>query len=93
MLIIFNKHNKMDSLMLKNPDVEFIRDIEELMPIIDTYKCSLVNNLKKNYKENIHYIIKETISNKDNNFKNKKRGGGQNKIVYKLNEKNISYQY
>jgi very-short-patch-repair endonuclease len=56
----------------------FTRNIEELL-YLSNKKISLVNNLKKNYKENIHYIIKKM----NNNIK---KYGGNNKIDYLLTE-------
>lgn len=57
----------------------FIKNIEELS-YLSSKKVNLTTNLKKNYKENIHYIIKK------NKYKNEKKNGGQNKIDYLLTE-------
>ena len=54
------------------------RNIEELL-YLTRQKVRLVQNLKKNYKENIHYIIKQ-------NNNSIKQYGGQNKIDYLLTE-------
>jgi very-short-patch-repair endonuclease len=56
----------------------YTRNIEELL-YLTKQKFKLVENLKKNYKENIHYIIKK--ANYDKN-----KHGGQNKIDYILTE-------
>ena len=56
----------------------YTRNIEELL-YLTKQKFKLVENLKKNYKENIHYIIKK--ANYD-----KKKHGGHNKIDYILTE-------
>jgi len=58
---------------------EFTRNLDELLHL-STQKVNLVKYLKKNYKENIHYIIQK---NKNNN--NHKRGG-KNKINYLFSE-------
>lgn len=57
----------------------FIKNIEELS-YLSSKKVNLTTNLKKNYKENIHYIIKK------NKYKNENKNGGQNKIDYLLTE-------
>ena len=57
----------------------FTRNLDELLFLTKSNtKHLIVRNLKKNYKENVHYII-------DKN-KNKKQNGGQNKIEYYLTE-------
>jgi very-short-patch-repair endonuclease len=60
---------------------EFTRDLDELTH--DNKKCNLTRYLKKNYRENIHYIIKKGgLTNT-----NKRLGGaGLNKITYMLTE-------
>lgn len=58
---------------------EFVRNLEELLYLASA-KCRLVENLTKNYKENIHYIIER------NKNKKQKQYGGQNKINYLLTE-------
>jgi very-short-patch-repair endonuclease len=58
---------------------EFVRNLEELLHLTNT-KYRLVEHLTKNYKENIHYIIKR------NKNKINKQYGGQNKINYLLTE-------
>ena len=57
----------------------FTRSLDELT---DNYnkKNTYVRHLKKNYKENIHYIVQQ------NNYQNTKRYGGQNKIDFFLTE-------
>ena len=57
----------------------YTRNIEELL-YLTTQKIHIVHNLKKNYKENVHYIIE---TNKYNNIK---KYGGHNKINYLLTE-------
>jgi len=46
----------------------FTRSLDELLNL-STQKKNLINHLKKNYKENIHYIIQQ------NNYQNSKRYG------------------
>jgi very-short-patch-repair endonuclease len=60
----------------------YTRNIEELL-YLTKQKFKLVENLKKNYKENIHYIIKKPNYEKNNGIK---KNGGQNKIDYILTE-------
>ena len=60
----------------------FTRNLEELL-YLATSKDKLASNLKKNYKENIHYISKKYEKNKDDNVK---KHGGQNKMDYFLTE-------
>ena len=58
---------------------DFIYNIETLVPELNTLKHKLVENLTKNYKENIHYIVKKSkISTKK---------GGRPKINYLITEK------
>ena len=45
----FNLYNKMNL---------YSRNLEELL-YLSTKKDKLVHNLKKNYKENVHYIIEK----------------------------------
>ena len=59
---------------------EFARNLDELLYLC-CKKVSLTQHLKKNYKENFHYIIKK------DNIKHVKQNGGQNKIVFMLTEK------
>lgn len=54
----------------------FSQNLEEI--IVTSKKCKLVEHLRKNYKENIHYIVQRS----DNN--NKRGRGGHNKINYLL---------
>jgi len=56
---------------------EFTRNIDELLHL--SSKNLIVRHLKKNYKENIHYII-DKCKPKDKQY------GGQNKIEYYLTE-------
>lgn len=64
---------------------KFTKDIDDLQ-YLTRQKVKLTDYLKKNYKENIHYIIKtDTCKNKINNDGTKKHGG-QNKIIYMLTE-------
>lgn len=62
---------------------KFTRDIEEFITIFGSSKVRLVENLKKNYQENIHYIVL-----KDNATLNKNgtRHGGHNKRKIMLSE-------
>ena len=57
----------------------FIRNLDELL-YLASRKASLTDNLKKNYKENIHYIKYINIKT------DVKQNGGQNKIIYLLTE-------
>jgi len=57
----------------------FIRNLDELL-YLSSRKASLTDNLKKNYKENIHYIKYINIKT------DVKQYGGQNKIIYLLTE-------
>jgi very-short-patch-repair endonuclease len=66
----FNLYNKMNL---------YSRNLEELL-YLSTKKDKLVHNLKKNYKENVHYIIEK------NKYSNLGKNGGQNKIDYLLTE-------
>ena len=59
---------------------QFIRNLDELL-YLASRKASLTDNLKKNYKENIHYIKQDDIKHAD-----VKKNGGQNKITYLLTE-------
>ena len=61
----------------------FTRNLEELLYLATT-KDKLVSNLKKNYKENIHYISKKHEKNKED--VTVKKNGGHNKIDYFLTE-------
>ena len=64
---------------LKSIMNEFTRDIEEFMLIFGSSKQKLFYNLKKNYQENIHYIVL-----KDNATET--RHGGHNKRKIMLSE-------
>lgn len=57
----------------------FTKDLEELL-YLTRQKENLVYHLKKNYRENVHYIIER------NKFKNQNKNGGQNRILYMLSE-------
>ena len=59
---------------------EYIKSLDELVPLLTKQKVQLVTHLIKNYKENYHYIIQ-----KPENVKGSKKGG-QNKINYMLTE-------
>jgi hypothetical protein len=60
--------------------MNYIHNIEELAPLLNnTKKCELVKHLKKNYTENIHYIIEK------NNISTLK--GGRPKTNYMLTKK------
>jgi very-short-patch-repair endonuclease len=58
---------------------QFTRDLDELL-YLSKQKSSIVEHLKKNYKENIHYVTVKDA------YKNTPKYGGQNKIVFKLTE-------
>lgn len=58
----------------------FTEDLEALVLHLCCRKVDLTSHLKKNYRENIHYIVER------DNFKNTSKYGGQNKITYKLTE-------
>lgn len=58
---------------------EFICDLDELIHLFSTQKIVITKHLSKNYKENIHYIIK--------NDENKNKHGGHNKKKYLLTHK------
>ena len=60
----------------------FTHSIDELPILLSSSKVKIVANLKKNYKENIHYIIEPYIKPTTNN----NTRGGHNKIIYKLTE-------
>jgi very-short-patch-repair endonuclease len=57
---------------------EFNKSLDELL-YLSPCKDKIVNHIKKNYKENIHYIIEK-------NCQTIKRRGGHNKINYMLTE-------
>jgi hypothetical protein len=57
---------------------EYTRNLEELCGL-SSKKDKLVAHLKKNYKENVHYIRTKSIC--------VKKRGGQNKMDYALTEK------
>jgi very-short-patch-repair endonuclease len=64
---------------------EFTKNLEELCDLCNiTRKGNLTRFLKKNFKENIHYIMKNT-SEYETTVK-KGGGGGLNKITYLLTE-------
>ena len=69
------------STILLNMNVEtkklFVKNVEDLLQIFNNQKHNLVIFLKKNFKENIHYIL-------DKN--SKKQHGGHNKVNYLLTE-------
>jgi very-short-patch-repair endonuclease len=56
---------------------EFDKDLEDLIPILNVKKDSIIRFLKKNYKKDIHYIF-------ENNTIKKHTRGGSNKIIIKL---------
>jgi hypothetical protein len=58
----------------------YTHNLEELLIYLSSRKGEITKHLQKNYKENIHYIIE------NNNHKNIKKNGGQNKIDYLLTE-------
>ena len=70
-----------NNLRLEYRMSEFTKDLDELAH--NNKKCNLTRYLKKNYKENVHYIVKKGgLTNT-----NKRLGGaGLNKITYMLTE-------
>lgn len=58
---------------------EFIKNLDDLL-YLSTRKESLMHHLHKNYKENIHFIIKTE------DFNNEKKHGGHNKKNIMLTE-------
>jgi very-short-patch-repair endonuclease len=57
----------------------FVKNLDDLL-YLSNKKVTLVKHLQKNYRENVHYIIQK------DNFKNMKKYGGQNKILFMLTE-------
>jgi very-short-patch-repair endonuclease len=57
---------------------KFTKDLDDLL-YLTKQKTNIVDHLKKNYRENIHYIV-EKASLKEKQY------GGHNKIAYKLTE-------
>jgi len=57
--------------------MDYKHNIEDLLPLLNTRKDSLLRNLLKNYKENIHYIIRKSDDKKN----------GRPKIKYIITEK------
>lgn len=69
------------SVFKKNTQVaDFIKELDDLIPILNTKKESITRHLIKNYKENIHYIIKHL----DTKLVGSR--GGHNKKTYMLTE-------
>jgi very-short-patch-repair endonuclease len=67
---------------VRNTNVEdFTKSLDDLIPILNSKKVRIVQHLKKNYKEKVHYIIDNSIK-KTTSF----RSGGHNKITYMLSE-------
>lgn len=58
----------------------FNKNLDELIPLYGR-KDTLTRHIKKNYRENIHYITEKV--NLSNVYK---RGGGQNKITFMLTD-------
>lgn len=58
---------------------EFTRNLDELL-YLSTQKFNIIRYLKKNFRENSHYIIDP------DRVKNNKKYGGQNKITFMLTE-------
>jgi len=64
---------------------EFNRNLDELL-YLSKQKDRITTHLKKNYRENVHYIIgKSNLNNQDKPDKIGRRGG-HNKIIYMLTE-------
>jgi len=57
---------------------EFTHNLEDLMHIA-TKKCHLVEHLKKNYREHVHYVVSKVDAGN--------RHGGHNKIVFMLTQR------
>jgi very-short-patch-repair endonuclease len=57
----------------------FVKNLEDLSHL-SNQKGTLVKHKKKNYRENIHYVVQK------DNFKNINKYGGQNKMVFMLTE-------
>jgi very-short-patch-repair endonuclease len=67
---------------VRNANVEvFTKSLDDLIPILNSAKVRIVDHLKKNYKEKVHYII----DNSSKETTNCKRSG-HNKIIYMLSE-------
>ena len=62
---------------IMNPS-HFTRNLDELLSLA-RQKHNLVHHLKKNYRENVHYIVSNTVNTP-------KKNGGQNKITFILTE-------
>ncbi len=60
--------------------MEFSKDLDDLLKIFNSSKHKIVQFLKRNFKENTHYVIREY-----NKIPNGKRGG-HNKVKYFLTE-------
>jgi len=60
-----------------NPS-HFTRTLDELLSLARK-KHNLVHHLKKNHRENVHYIVTKTVNPP-------KKNGGQNKITFMLTE-------
>ena len=58
--------------------MEFVRDIEELLHEFDSRKDILVRFLRKNFKQDVHYICKIV--------KSVGRHGGHNRAIYMLTQ-------
>jgi very-short-patch-repair endonuclease len=78
-----------------NDKLLFNKNLEELLFLFNTQKVNLVNFLKNNFKENIHYII-------DKNINLSTKHCGHNKINYLVNNEtfeliknsyNLRYRY
>jgi Protein of unknown function (DUF559) len=62
----------------KNKNNIFVKNIEDLQQLLETQKIRLVEHLKKNYKENSHYIVIKNF-HESNKY-------GRNKIDYLVSE-------
>uniref|UniRef100_A0A6C0DM74 DUF559 domain-containing protein n=1 Tax=viral metagenome TaxID=1070528 RepID=A0A6C0DM74_9ZZZZ len=60
---------------------QFTRDLEDLL-YLSTQKIRIVTHLRKNYRENIHYIVEKKCLG----LEKPKQNGGQNKMIFKLTE-------
>lgn len=66
---------------MTDDNIEFNKNLENILKIFTSQKVKIVEFLKNNFKENIHYIIRKEHIDK------KKGRGGHNKINYLLTNK------
>ena len=63
---------------MSNENDKFTKNLEDLLKIHNTRKDKIVRYIKKNLKENEHFVIKKTKSTNGR--------GGHNKVIYYLSE-------